>query len=272
MCAFSTGKSKQITTEFFYGHAMISQTLYNAISAACLTFTDADVQKPACATLLQQMNDVVGQFDIYNIYDTCGGEGNARTMQDYHKRLSQPSVVVDDDTSTLPHPQLGPSRTPPGEVSGAVNDYACGGGAMAEQWLAQDSVAKALHVTPGKGGMHYTWGPTNISGDLRPLYKRLAQKYRLLIYSGDTDACVPYWGTEEWTRELGFPVKKDWHPWHAQHLSRAGLQRAGYAIEYDTPTNFKFVTIQGAGHLVPMYKPHFALRMITNFLNGSDFN
>jgi hypothetical protein len=27
------------------------------------------------------------------------------------------------------------------------------------------------------------------SGDLRPLYKRLAQKYRMLIYSGDVDAC-----------------------------------------------------------------------------------
>lgn len=93
----------------------------------------------------------------------------------------------------------------------------------------------------------------------------------MLIYSGDVDACVPYWGTEEWTRELGYDVKSPWHAWHSEHLNRKGLQRAGYAIEYDTPTNFSFVTIQGSGHLVPTYKPHFALTMIKNFLQNKAF-
>ena len=31
--------------------------------------------------------------------------------------------------------------------------------------------------------MKYNWGPFNVSGDLRPLYKELASKYRMLIYS-----------------------------------------------------------------------------------------
>ena len=26
---------------------------------------------------------------------------------------------------------------------------------------------------------------------------------------------VPYWGTEEWTRNLGYPVLEAWHPWTA---------------------------------------------------------
>ena len=46
--------------------------------------------------------------------------------------------------------------------------------------------------------MGYTWGPSDFSGDLRPLYAELIQKYRMMIYSGDTDACVPFWGTSEW--------------------------------------------------------------------------
>jgi hypothetical protein len=58
----------------------------------------------------------------------------------------------------------------------------------------------------------------------------------MLIYSGDTDACVPYWGTEEWTRELGYPVRRGWRQWHAQHLSRPGLQRAGCVSSADTIT------------------------------------
>jgi hypothetical protein len=64
----------------------------------------------------------------------------------------------------------------------------------------------------------------------------LLARYRMLIYSGDTDACVPYWGTEEWTRELGYPVRRGWRQWHAQHLSRPGLQRAGCVISADTIT------------------------------------
>ena len=64
-------------------------------------------------------------------------------------------------------PQLG--------SSGAVNDYACSGDSVT-QWLSQPSVQKALHVTPGKSGMQYTWGPTEYSGDLRPVYKKLISK------------------------------------------------------------------------------------------------
>ena len=92
----------------------------------------------------------------------------------------------------------------------------------------------------------------------------------MLIYSGDADACVPYWGTEEWTRELGFAVRKDWHPWQSPVAQGGGAQRAGYVVDYDTPTNFKFATVQGAGHMVPTYKPNFALTMISRFLENKD--
>ncbi len=32
---------------------------------------------------------------------------------------------------------------------------------------------------------------------LLPLYAELIAKYRVLIYSGDADGCVPYWGSEQ---------------------------------------------------------------------------
>ena len=39
---------------------------------ACGEFSDVDVIKKPCSTLLEEMNDKVGEFDVYNIYDTCG--------------------------------------------------------------------------------------------------------------------------------------------------------------------------------------------------------
>ena len=66
-------------------------------------------------------------------------------------------------------------------------------------YLALPAVMSALHVKANNKGMIYTRN----AGDLLPLYAQLIAKYRILIYSGDVDACVPYWGTEEWTRDMG---------------------------------------------------------------------
>ena len=99
-------------------------------------------------------------------------------------------------------------------------------------WLAQPEVIKALHVE-NDGTHRYpgacAYGPRT-AADLRPLYKIIAQKYKLMIFSGDTDACVPTVGTEEWTSGLGFPVKDGWHPWHAgtNQNATAHFITAGY--------------------------------------------
>ena len=161
----------------------------------------------------------------------------------------------------------------PQDVSGALNDYPCGAGNAAGIWLGRADVAKALHVHANTTGMSYTWGPASASGDLLPLYKELAQEFRVLIYSGDVDACVPYWGTEEWTRELGFPKTQDWRPWHSPVREGLPPLRAGYIVNYGSPAtkDFKYVTVQGAGHMVPQHKPDFALTMITNFLQDKPF-
>ena len=92
----------------------------------------------------------------------------------------------------------------------------------------------------------------------------------MLTCSGDTDACVPTCGTEEWVRELGFGVAEPWRPWLSPLTCGGPMQRAGYAISYDT-NNFTFATVQGAGHMIPTYKPYFALTMFTKFLRNEAF-
>ena len=150
-----------------------------------------------------------------------------------------------------------------------LNDYACGAEGYMGAWLGSPSVQSALHVKKG-GRMHYN---SNI-GDLRPVYEELVGKYKMLIYSGNVDSCVPTWGSEFWTRELGEPhgVQTPWHPWTSSSASPGSSKSvlAGYAITYGI-NNFTFVTVKGAGHEVPRYKPEFALTMLTKFIQGDPF-
>ena len=44
-----------------------------------------------------------------------------------------------------------------------------------------------------------------------------------------------------------------------------------YVTEYDVSTRFAYVTVKGAGHMVPTYRPAEAKAMIQRFLNGSAF-
>jgi carboxypeptidase C (cathepsin A) len=71
---------------------------------------------------------------------------------------------------------------------------------------------------------------------------------------------VPYYGSEEWTRNLGYSQISPWRPWQSASLSGA-VTKAGYVTEYDS--QFTFVTVQGAGHMVPTFKPRVAFTLFS---------
>ena len=135
---------------------------------------------------------------------------------------------------------------------------------MGSIWLNLASVQTALHVTAARvsnwavcAGLDYT----KTRDTVIPLYPALVNKYRTLVFSGDGDNCVPYIGTQEWVRNLGFPVKQNWHPWLVND------QVAGYAVNYQP--NLTFATVKGAGHMVPQYMPEQALALFTAFINNT---
>ena len=129
----------------------------------------------------------------------------------------------------------------------------CGGPDAYKVWSALPEVQAAWHVKthPADGNMQYTRAP---AGDLRPLYKTLAAKYRMLIYSGDADGCVPHVGTEEWTTALGYPVASAWRPWLSDNTggNATGAVCVGYTQSFGGDAkDYRFATVMGSGHEVP---------------------
>jgi len=257
-CAFSSGESLQISSDFYFGHGMYSQALRAQILQECGDFTRLTAR---CISKLAEMESQLGQYDVYNIYDECGSDErrkltskNGLSMMDIRKKLSSAEVLVETKDSFSVSAGYGE----------ALNDYACGAETAMSAWLSQPSVAEALHVKLGTPGMSYKKTAT----DLLPLYASLINKYQVLIYSGDTDGCVPYVGTEKWTRGLNFTVTNDWHQWVSKTSETKAFHKAGYAVTFD---KFQFVTINGAGHMVPQFQPAFALTMFNKFLANEKF-
>ena len=287
-CAFSSPEAAKYKSEFFFGHGMFSQALKADMDAACggmklssyllvgicscviVIVVSIDFKRltPSCLSTIGKMETAIGQYNVYNIYDTCGNDQRRRLADGEEesvarKPLSAVNAEMSAQTVTV---ETADSFTVSAGYSAALHDYECGGETAMDAYLADPSVIAALHVKAGTVGMQYTKTAT----DLLPLYKDLVNRHpdNILIYSGDTDGCVPYVGTEEWTRNLGFNVTKDWHQWFAKPDDVHGLHKAGYAVNFE---KFQFVTINGAGHMVPQYQPGFSLELFTKFLSNEKF-
>ena len=85
---------------------------------------------------------------------------------------------------------------------------------------------------------------------------------KIMKYSGDTDAAVPFTGTRQWIYNLKLDTLKKWRSWRVNEN-----EVAGYVVNYKGLT---FVTVKGTGHMVPQWKRKEAFHMLTQFLNGGD--
>eukprot|EP00727_Mastigamoeba_balamuthi_P002068 m51a1_g11859 hypothetical protein (914) ;mRNA; r:503783-507973 len=119
-------------------------------------------------------------------------------------------------------------------------------------YMNQESVQKAIHARPTKWDTfapHLNYSDSDGNDDMIPYFDHFfeaAPHWRILIFSGDLDGCIPFMGTAKWIACRGRPVKNAWRTWHLDG------QVAGGVIEYDRIT---FATVKGAGHMVSYYLP-----------------
>ncbi len=99
------------------------------------------------------------------------------------------------------------------------------------------------------------------------IYPLLLKNYRITIYSGDADACVPITGTLQWLwrmqEELKLPIVDPYRPW------RMGNVTGGMTATFGSRNTgeLRFVSVRKAGHMVPKTQPELALHLLKNFLS-----
>ncbi|CAN1158283.1 Serine carboxypeptidase-like 20 [Linum perenne] len=258
---------------FARGMGLISDDLFQEVTKECKgNFYNPPTQK--CEKKLQEVDTQVAGLNIYDILEPC-----------YHA-----DVVAKNGTIGLPSSflELGATDRPlpvrtrmfgrawPLQANvrdGVVptwpellhnDDVPCTDDEVATEWLNNELVREAIHAEPKNVSGDWQLCTNRIiynhdSGSMIKYHKNLTLKgYHALIYSGDHDMCVPFTGSEAWTRSMGYKIIDKWRPWVSNG------QVAGYTQGY--ANNLTFLTIKGAGHTVPEYKPKESLDFYSRFL------
>ncbi|GER31722.1 serine carboxypeptidase-like protein [Striga asiatica] len=116
-----------------------------------------------------------------------------------------------------------------------------------KHYLNTAEVQSALHVNPtnwsGCSSFEWTDSPNTVLPTIKNL---MGSGLRVWLYSGDIDSVVPVTATRYAINSLKLRVKTPWRPWYFEN------EVGGYVVGYK---GLDFVTVRGAGHLVPNNQP-----------------
>jgi len=187
----------------------------------------------------------MGNIDIYDIYvDVCLRQQEISIIRQLARAGSKIHQIMSSKLQKI-FPPYKPCE----------NEYA-------NTYLNRADVQRAIHAN-----IPYAWHDcsprvnysySDVEKSVLPLYQHFFnENLRILIYSGDVDAIVPYPGTREWVAQLKRPILKSWRPYIVNK------QVGGYVTVYK---GLSFATVRNAGHMVPATQPQRAFEMFRMFL------
>ncbi|KAM5562924.1 serine carboxypeptidase-like 20 [Rosa sericea] len=262
---------------FAHGMGLISDDLFEEVIKEC----NGNYYQPnsdTCANKLGKVDKAIEGLNIYDILEPCYHSTDSKKISTVTSNLPSSFRKLGETERPLAvrkrmFGRAWPLRAP--VRAGLVptwpqlmnsEEVPCTDDEVATAWLNNAAVRKAIHAEDESVIPSWDLCTDNIrfyhdAGSMIQYHKNLTLKgYRALIYSGDHDLCVPFTGSEAWTRSVGYNIVDEWRPW----ISKG--QIAGYTQGYEN--NLTFLTIKGAGHTVPEYKPQEALDLYSRFLAG----
>ncbi|KAL8224274.1 hypothetical protein R6Q57_019749 [Mikania cordata] len=225
--------------DYAWDHAVLSDRVYNDVKAKC-NFSNPKSSN-ACDAALNKYFDVYKIIDMYSLY--------APSCVDAKSNSTQRALIRGNKAWHVKPTGYDPCQ------SQYTNSY-----------MNKPKVQAALHANTTK--IPYPWSHcsdaikywNDAPDSILPFIKKLvAGGVRVWVFSGDTDGRIPVTSTRLSLRKLGLNIVEDWSPWYTK------TQVGGWTITYD---GLMFVTIRGAGHQVPTFKPKEALQLLRHFLSN----
>ncbi|CAN0859056.1 Serine carboxypeptidase-like 20 [Linum grandiflorum] len=289
---------------FAHGMGLISDDLYQEVTQECKGNFYNPLEE-SCEQKLVEVDREVSGLNIYDILEPCYHESSSKDALNMKIRL--PSSFFELGATDRPLPvrtrmfgRAWPLRAnvregvvPSWPQLLSTNSVPCTDDEVATVWLNNEAVRKAMNADPKSASGDWELCTDRISfshdaGSMIKYHRNLTQKgYRALIYSGDNDMCVPFTGSEAWTRSIGYKIVDKWRPWTSngevagyyvppinlfdEHIFvSVHLLSSTHFCRYTQgyANNLTFLTIKGAGHTVPEYKPKEALDLYSRFLAG----
>jgi len=239
---------------FLWEHGAMSNSQYAELDKTCSAGPDSE----ECQKLQNVVDEQTQGLNLYDIYRDCFVTPSAATLGD--KDFDFQMLRTGE---RAPHPAL---------VSAGVN-VPCIDSVAGTAWLNKAEVKKAIHVDVSPNDWAICTSITNYDRNMEysavPIYEELVHHYRVLIYHGDTDMACDYLQGQDAIAEVARNQKletiDEWKPWMIKDA--VGPQVAGFITTYKTEQEFHFITVKGAGHMTPQWKPEASIAFFERFLN-----
>lgn len=257
--------NEQSLIYFGYYHGLFGEDLWHDLNKNCCDDKGSCVfynsSSETCKTLVGVAFGIVYDSGLneYALYLNCEGvrgshKGYERTMAHLFKNYKKQWLTHKFSDGV-------PSSVSLGLVPPCLNSTA------QMNWLNRGDVRKALHIpdtlppwdlcSDDVGEQYTTLYPT-----MKDVYlKLLSLGLRGLVYNGDTDMACNFLGDQWFVEDLGLKATTKYQSWISDD------QIAGFYQQFG---NLTFLTVKGAGHMVPQWAPGPAFDMFQSFLtNGS---
>ena len=135
-------------------------------------------------------------------------------------------------------------------------------------YLNNKQVQKVLHVEPGTKWElcsddvyeRYHKSPEPISSFFADFWSKIPNG-RVMLYAGDIDIACNFLGVESFAKSLNRPQLRPYNQWT---LMKDGTRQiGGFVRRFERLT---FVTVRGAGHMVPSDRPVEAFAIYKRFI------
>lgn len=244
--------------QMYWGHQVVAKPTWDAYEKNCMDTLIPNVTK--CEALFMDMYVQIGGLNPYAIdYPVCT-EDTPRKYGRSQRNWLLNHLFANEQSSPEFKKAIG--LEPVEGYEPCEEDYMTA-------WINQPSVREALHVQTDieweSCSRSIRYKQSDGSNSMTEYYNYLIDGgfgLNILVYSGDNDSVCATVGTQGWIWDLGYLVAgRMW-----QTYEYAG-QTAGYFTQWKD-TKLGFLTVHGAGHEVPTYKPDVALDLFTKYLNG----